>query len=336
MKKIVIAGSGPSLKNIDYRRLPKDIDILRTNHFYKEDYYYLGKNVNYYFPYVRSGFFEYLPVVLAKTMEGTYNIFKYFSNDLFLIDYFSYLADFEYVSPYIFDISPVIKDIDNSKSILNYLKLYRDYHKKDNSCFWLNAGTMSIVKAIELGYKEIYIVGIELQDADKWNHFYNETNTQKYDMSAHKKFHSSKLEKDLIKYMSNLPDIKMYSISDSCGINEILELAPIQNDNPYIPIKKTKEEMELSKDSLIFLEDVKKKIFKEWKKSKIFFYQTLSMDIDAYEKRFEELEEEERAEEKALEKKIKNINNLVWWIPIREWRDKLRVKLLNKLKEKNL
>ena len=73
MKKIVIAGSGPSLKNIDYRRLPKDIDILRTNHFYKEDYYYLGKNVNYYFPYVRSGFFEYLPVVLAKTMEGTYN-----------------------------------------------------------------------------------------------------------------------------------------------------------------------------------------------------------------------------------------------------------------------
>ena len=323
MKSIVIAGNGPSLKDIDYRRLPKNIDVLRTNYFYKEDYYYLGKNINYYFPGARGGVYDYLPIVLAKTMEGVYNIFKYCLDDKFITDYFSYLITFENYN---------IVDIDNHKSILNYIRLYRDYNKYHNSRFYMNTGTASVIKAIEYGYKEIYIVGIELQDANNWKHFYNETNTQKYEMSAHRKFHSSEFEKDLIKYMSNLPGIKMYSISESCGINDILELAPIQNYNPYTPIKKTKEEMELSKDSLIFLEDVRNKIFREWKKSKIFFYQTLSMDIDSYEKRMDELE----IEEIALEEKITKIDNLVWWIPIRKLRDKLRIILLNKLKEKNL
>ena len=33
---------------------------------------------------------------------------------------------------------------------------------------------------------------------------------------------------------------------------------------------------------------------------------------------------------------IKTIDKIVWWIPIRKLRDKLRIILLNKLKEKNL
>lgn len=322
MKKILVAGNGPSIKDIDYRRLPKNIDILRVNHFYKEDYYYLGKNINYYIPGGATGLIEYLPLVFAKTMEGVYNIFKYYLYDSFITDYFSYLVTFEDM--------PIV-DIDKHKSIYNYIKLYRNYYKRYNSYFYPNCGTLGIIKSIEYGYKEIYIVGIELVDGNNWEHFYK-SDISKFDINAHEKYHSAKFEKDLIKFMSNLPDIKMYSVSESCGINEILELAPIQNNNPYIPIKKTREEIELSKDSLIFLDEVKNKIFKEWKKSKILFYQNNSIDDDSIKKRVKELEEEERTEEIALLRRKEKINKLVWWIPIKKFRDRLRVKLLNKLK----
>ncbi|EAH6454264.1 alpha-2,3-sialyltransferase, partial [Campylobacter jejuni] len=43
MKKVIIAGNGPSLKEIDYSRLPNDFDVFRCNQFYFEDKYYLGK-----------------------------------------------------------------------------------------------------------------------------------------------------------------------------------------------------------------------------------------------------------------------------------------------------
>lgn len=312
-KKIIVAGNGPSIKDVDYRRLPKNIDILRVNHFYREDYYYFGKNINYYIPGGATGLIEYLPLVFAKTMEGIYNIFKYYLYDPFITDYFNYLVTFENTD---------IVDIDKHKSIYSYIKLYRNYYKSYNSYFYPNAGTLGIIKAIENGYKEIYIVGIELAEAYNWKHFYSD-DTTKFDLNAHIKYHSVKFEKDLIKYMSNLPDIKMYSISNSCGINEVLDLAPIQNDNPYIPIKKTKEEMELSKDSLIFLEDVKNKIFKEWKKSKIFYYQNNLIDDESNKKRVKQLEIEE-------EKREKMVNKLVWWIPVKKLRDRLRIKLLSK------
>ncbi|EOH4430057.1 alpha-2,3-sialyltransferase, partial [Campylobacter jejuni] len=49
MKKAIIAGNGPSLLSIDYSRLPKNYDLFRTNQFYFEDKYYLGKKVNFAF-----------------------------------------------------------------------------------------------------------------------------------------------------------------------------------------------------------------------------------------------------------------------------------------------
>ena len=47
-KSIIIAGNGPSLAHIDYRRMPKNAKILRLNNFFFEDKYYLGQNVDYY------------------------------------------------------------------------------------------------------------------------------------------------------------------------------------------------------------------------------------------------------------------------------------------------
>lgn len=34
---VVVAGNGPSVKEIDYSLLPNDYDVFRCNHFYLED-----------------------------------------------------------------------------------------------------------------------------------------------------------------------------------------------------------------------------------------------------------------------------------------------------------
>lgn len=57
MKKVIIAGNGPSLKEIDYSRLPNDFDVFRCNQFYFEDKYYLGKKCKAVF-YTPNFFFE--------------------------------------------------------------------------------------------------------------------------------------------------------------------------------------------------------------------------------------------------------------------------------------
>ena len=60
-KYAIVAGSGPSLKEIDYTRLPpppvvdnvsfdiNNYDIFRCNQFYFEDKYYLGKKIKFAF-----------------------------------------------------------------------------------------------------------------------------------------------------------------------------------------------------------------------------------------------------------------------------------------------
>lgn len=57
MKKVIISGNGPSLKEIDYSRLPNDFDVFRCNQFYFEDKYYLGKKFKAVF-YNPGLFFE--------------------------------------------------------------------------------------------------------------------------------------------------------------------------------------------------------------------------------------------------------------------------------------
>lgn len=49
MKKVIIAGNGPSLKEIDYSRLPNDFDVFRCNQFILKINTILVKNAKQYF-----------------------------------------------------------------------------------------------------------------------------------------------------------------------------------------------------------------------------------------------------------------------------------------------
>ncbi|MBZ7938178.1 alpha-2,3-sialyltransferase, partial [Campylobacter molothri] len=72
-KNAVICGNGPSLKEIDYKRLPKEYDVFRCNQFYFEDKYYLGKNIKYAF-FSPSIFFEQYYTAKKLIENNEYNI----------------------------------------------------------------------------------------------------------------------------------------------------------------------------------------------------------------------------------------------------------------------
>lgn len=67
----LVCGNGPSLKNIDYKRLPKQFDVFRCNQFYFEDRYFVGKDVKYVFfnPFVFLN-----NTILVKNLYKTKNI----------------------------------------------------------------------------------------------------------------------------------------------------------------------------------------------------------------------------------------------------------------------
>lgn len=236
-KPILIVGSGLSVKNVDYRRLPEDFDIMRVNHFYKEDYFYFGRKVTYFAPIGNTGILSYLPLVLCLSIKNIYNIDHYLDFNSIIRKYFAYYIDFY---------KPINIDIDISRSISNYIKIYRIY----NGFFEPNAGHLAIIRALEYGYKDIYIVGIEL--SDKWEYFYD-----KEEVKNREGVHNFKANIDLLKYLNSLSGVRMYSISSTSGINSILDLAPIRDSYNYTPIKKSREEILLNDNDLKFIEFIK-------------------------------------------------------------------------------
>lgn len=83
--KAIISGNGSSLLNMDYKRLPTDVDIFRCNQFYLEDKYYLGKQVKYFF---------YNPVLMN---EQHYTANKLRANGDYYIEH-EVLSNFKYLN----------------------------------------------------------------------------------------------------------------------------------------------------------------------------------------------------------------------------------------------
>lgn len=334
---VVVAGNGPSLKNIDYRRLPDNFDVFRVNLFYKEEKYYLGKNVTAYFAGALGGVYEYFPIVLAQNIESKYNILKYYTPHIDIKNHYHFINFEEYHW----------HNNDYGKIILNYMNSYKEYYYNIDSYFGINSGLLMLAEAVMLGYKNIYVVGIELQDIFNWDYAFNDKHKSNDNyLSFYKKHHgSSNTDYDFMRFIYSIPDINIYSVSDTSNINKVLELAPIQNNTPYTPKEKKKSDMELTEQGNNFVKYRINKIEHDWPKSMLFYYKDNrdDMSFNEFENEYNRLLLDERIEKERQEKLekdilehqqkiINKINKIVWWIPIKKLRNKLRDFLKTKLK----
>lgn len=157
MKNVVIAGNGPSLKEIDYSRLPNDFDVFRCNQFYFEDKYYLGKKCKAVF-YIPNLFFEqyYTLKHLIENQEyetelimcSNFNL-TYLENENFLKSFYDYFPDAHLG----YDFFKKLKEFNT------YFKFHELYLNQR-----ITSGIYMCAVAIVLGYKEIYLVGIDFYE----------------------------------------------------------------------------------------------------------------------------------------------------------------------------
>ncbi len=153
-KSIVIAGNGPSLAQIDYRRLPADFDVFRCNQFYFEDKYFLGRKVTAAFlrPLnVKHQFFNF------KTLSsrGEYDIENIYSISDPRWEYEKNRSignDF----PEIIHCDSYIQKMKEFNQLHQFFALY--YNQTFTSVIWM------LVTALALGYRNIYLIGLDFYE----------------------------------------------------------------------------------------------------------------------------------------------------------------------------
>ncbi|PAF43116.1 alpha-2,3-sialyltransferase [Helicobacter sp. 11S02629-2] len=179
MKAVLIAGNGESLKDIDFKRMPKDIDVFRVNQFYFEDSYLTGKKIKAVFfnPTILK---EQFLTMKTLVLKGEYEIENYYCTLL--------------NSLYIEGLNPDAPKIDvyALKKIFPEIRHYYEYLEKiEEFNYFVNfsnycqdtrptSGIAMIFTAIALGYTEIYVAGIDLYGGTKYAFNYSSSKLAKF------------------------------------------------------------------------------------------------------------------------------------------------------------
>ncbi|MFK0391533.1 alpha-2,3-sialyltransferase, partial [Campylobacter jejuni] len=128
MQNIIIAGNGPSLKNINYKRLPREYDVFRCNQFYFEDKYYLGKKIKAVF-FNPGVFLQQYHTAKQLILKNEYEIKNIFCStfNLPFIESNDFLHQFYNFFP---DAKLGYEVIENLKEFYAYIKYNEIYFNK--------------------------------------------------------------------------------------------------------------------------------------------------------------------------------------------------------------
>ncbi|MBZ7954670.1 alpha-2,3 sialyltransferase [Campylobacter sp. W0018] len=229
----VICGNGPSLKEIDYKRLPKEYDVFRCNQFYFEDKYYLGKNIKYTF-FNPSVFFEqyYTAKKLIENQEYFIKNIICSTFNLPLIEDKNFIKLFP---SYFCDAVLGHELLYNIKDFLTFIKYNEIYESRR-----ITSGIYMCAIAIALGYKNIYLTGIDFYE-NKNNPYVFETKKNNLlcllpefkSQNSIFKNHSKEFDLQALSFLREKYNINFYSLNENNTLTKYINLAP-KNDNHFL------------------------------------------------------------------------------------------------------
>ena len=157
-KPCIVAGNGPSLAAIDYARLPKDFDVFRCNQFYFEDKYYLGKEIKLAF--ANPGvLFEQLYTLRTLHYRGEYDIDGIVCTN-FNLDHIDYgYKERKMRFGGVMEGQEILDNLGRFRDFLHYNELFLSRR--------ITSGIYMCAVAVALGYKQIYIAGIDFYEGDR-------------------------------------------------------------------------------------------------------------------------------------------------------------------------
>ncbi|HED6756952.1 TPA: alpha-2,3 sialyltransferase [Campylobacter coli] len=262
---VIIAGNGPSLKEIDYSKLPDDFDVFRCNQFYFEDKYYLGKKCKAVF-YNPSLFFEQyytLKHLIANQEYETELIIcsnfnqAHLESENFRKSFYDYFPD-AYLG---YDFFKQLKEFDA------YFKFHEIYLNQR-----ITSGIYMCAVAIALGYKEIYLTGIDFyQNGSSYAFDTKQENLLKLapnfkNDNSQYIGHNKNTDIKALEFLEKTYKINLYCLSPNSSLANFIEIAPNLNSR-FI----AQEKNNYTKDILIPPKEAYEKFSKNinLKKSKI-------------------------------------------------------------------
>lgn len=157
---LIVAGNGPNIANINTDELPDNFDVFRCNHFYKENIYYLGNKIKLLSCSV-SVYYSMLDTLNYILKNNDYQI------DNIMFDGFIRSGHTK-LQKHNFN-KKLLHEYDffhnNQKSYIFYQMIKE---KITSNNIYPNTGILSILHGALLGYKNIYITGIDFYESNKY------------------------------------------------------------------------------------------------------------------------------------------------------------------------
>lgn len=231
MQNVIIAGNGPSLQSINYQRLPKEYDIFRCNQFYFEDKYYLGKNIKAVFfnPHI---FLQQYHTVKQLVFNNEYKIENIFCStfNLPFIERDNFINKFYDFFP---DAKLGYKIIENLKEFYSYIKYNEIYLNKR-----ITSGIYMCAIAVALGYKNIYLCGIDFYEGETIYPFKAMSENIKKTFPWIKdfnpsNFHSKEYDIEVLKLLESIYKVNIYALCDNSTLANCFPLST-NTDNNFV------------------------------------------------------------------------------------------------------
>ncbi|EAH4749512.1 alpha-2,3-sialyltransferase [Campylobacter jejuni] len=229
MQNIIIAGNGPSLKNINYKRLPREYDVFRCNQFYFEDKYYLGKKIKAVF-FNPGVFLQQYHTAKQLILKNEYEIKNIFCStfNLPFIESNDFLHQFYNFFP---DAKLGYEVIENLKEFYAYIKYNEIYFNKR-----ITSGVYMCAIAIALGYKTIYLCGIDFYEEDVIYPFEAMSTNIKTIFPGIKDFkpsncHSKEYDIEALKLLKSIYKVNIYALCDDSILANHFPLSININNN---------------------------------------------------------------------------------------------------------
>ncbi|MBC5861685.1 alpha-2,3-sialyltransferase, partial [Campylobacter jejuni] len=229
IQNVIIAGNGPSLKNINHKRLPKEYDVFRCNQFYFEDKYYLGKKIQTVF-FNPGVFLQQYHTAKQLTLKNEYEIKNIFCStyNLPFMESNDFLHQFYGFFP---DAKLGYEVIENLKEFYAYIKYNEIYSNKR-----ITSGVYMCASAIALGYKNIYLCGIDFYEGDVLYPFEAMSANIKTIIPGIKDFkpsncHSKEYDIEVLKLLKSIYKINIYALCENSILANYFPLSSNINNN---------------------------------------------------------------------------------------------------------
>ncbi|MBU1055286.1 MAG: hypothetical protein KKC46_15905 [Proteobacteria bacterium] len=262
-RPLVIACSGPSVAEVDYYRIPGNPVIFRMNLFFLEQDYLFGKHVDAYFWAVYREVIQ--DELYDLIIDKKYNVENYFYPMKLVDENRSHRLEIDKIHEKIFQPAYDHWNLMSTVPEIARIMMVRPIP---------TVGLQALATGLILGFKEIYIIGMDFYQSTDKRYGYeipdrikSKTSPMHFKVGYEQKAHSFENDTYVFSVLQRLfPEVKIYSLAPRSYLSELTGLSPLREKENNLFVKKNiigtsrKESRPINENIILKSKGLKKKI----------------------------------------------------------------------------